>query len=228
MAKVLSFEEGINEFPRGPMYWVNTHDGKEGSGNGTGFEMEALAVGAEGPKERREKVCKISTQYPESATEMNGHADLVKKEQLTAPTETDLPSTIHAQPQPDPPVPAQTSNEEANTESPVIQEGTLIPASRPEPVTFVTASETLSTLNEKTGNLTLNGEARGPHKTATANLLDPNITLPENGNGTVEATENAHELGAKEEDVGGGVEEPINEHSNGMLEKVQEKVGITA
>jgi hypothetical protein len=192
MAKVLTFEDGRKEFPRGPMFWID--NGKKGE-EGKGFDMEAIAVGAEEGKVRREKVCRIETRFPEIATEMNGHADSVaiRKEMLTAPTETDLPSTLQSEAPPAQPEPAKVEGEgkaEVNGEQPVVQEGKLIPASRPEPVTFVTATEGVDTLNEKTGNLALNGngEPKGPHQTKTATLLDPAVAV----NGTEVGKEDAH------------------------------------
>jgi hypothetical protein len=238
MAKVLTFEDGRKEFPRGPMFWIN--EGKKGE-EAKGFEMEALAVGAEGGKERREKICTISTKYPETATEMNGHADpvAVRKELLTAPTETDLPSTIQKETPASQSEPAKAEEEgksEVNGEQPVVQGGKLIPASRPEPVTFATATEGVDTLNEKTENLALNGngEAKGPHQTKTANLLDPSLST----NGDV-ATENAHQHHAASDvadaAVGGGVEEADKAHtsenhagSGGLVEKMKEQVGVSA
>jgi hypothetical protein len=228
MAKVLTFEDGKKEFPLGPMYWINNGNKEV---RDKGFEMRAVAVGSEGGKQRSEKICKISTQYPATATEMNGHAEpvLVRKELLTAPTETDLPSTIDREALPSQTEPANPSDD-ANSEvngAPIVQEGKLIPASRPEPVTFVTATEGVDTLNEKTGNLALNGN--GPHQTRTANLLDPSLAM----NGDV-ATENAHQhhfIGdVTDPSVGGGVEEADAAHHGapGLLEKVKGKVGITA
>jgi hypothetical protein len=242
MEHFIKWEGDRKEFPRGPMYWVNfDEEGEKGKAGKTGFDMEALAVGAEGGKERREKICRIETKFPEMAVEMNGHVGVVKKEQLTAPTETDLPSTLLQ-------VPGQQQLKEQGKaegeETVTIQEGTLIPASRPEPISFVTASEGIDTLNEKAGDLALNGEAKcpkengninGPHQTATANLLDPSV--PANGK-TLE-TENAHQHHAAGDVTdpagGGGVEEADKAHSSenhdggvGLVEKVKEKIGVSA
>ncbi len=182
-----------------------------------------------------EEICTISTQYPATATEINGHAEpvLVRKELLTAPTETDLPSTIDEEALSSQTEPAKASDDaytEGN-EAPIVQEGKLIPASRPEPVTFVTATEGVDTLNEKTGNLALNGN--GPHQARCANQLDPNLAT----NGDV-ATENAHQHHSAgdvtDPAVGGGVEEAdaahagANHGARGLVENVEGKVGITA
>jgi hypothetical protein len=200
------------------MYWVNSNGDGKGKAGKEGFDMEALAVGAEGGKERREKVCRIATQFPVSATDTvtNGHANPLLKEMLTAPTEVDLPSTIQAsslQQEPSKPAEAEVA----------VQEGTLIPASRPEPVTFVTAAEGIETLNEKTDTLALNGEAKGPHQTKTANLLDPSVAV----NGNAVGTEDAHQHVEKgQKAVGGGVEEADRAH--GRLERVKENITVSA
>lgn len=168
------------------MYWV-----KKDEKGGEGFDMQAIAVGSEQGKERNEKICRIQTTFPESVTTapkaMNGHAGLAKPELLTAPTETDLPSTLKAT-STHPTSPLAKEAEEAKVEEQkqtgnedvkvVVQNGETVPASRLEPVTFVTAQE-VATLNEKTGGLDLNGDlngvAKGPHVTDTANKLDPSV-----------------------------------------------------
>jgi CRAL/TRIO domain len=221
MEKVIQWEGERKDFPRGPMYWVNKSG--ETNGKGEGHNLEALAVGAEGGKERLEKVCKISTKYPDPVTEaapvMNGHA--VKPEYLSAPTEIDLPSTLHQAKSPhqesSKPENGKVEAEEGGEEKAVVQEGKLIPASRPEPVTFVTAAEGVETLNEKTENLALNGHAKGPvengngpHKTATANLLDPNVAPEVGKTGTEDSDEHP----------------AASETSSGIVEKVKEKVEL--
>ncbi|KAE9371627.1 CRAL/TRIO domain-containing protein [Stipitochalara longipes BDJ] len=227
MEKFINWEGDRKEFPRGPMYWVNSNGDGKGREGKEGFDMEALAVGAEGGKLRREKVCRISTQFPVTATEMNGHANpALKKEMLTAPTEVDLPSTLQAEiPLRQEPSKPATEARGAEGENVAVQEGTLIPASRPEPVTFVTAAEGVETLNEKTGNLALNGEAKGPHQTKTANLLDPAVAV--NGNGVGKEDAHVH-LEAGKQAVGGGVEDADRAHGGGLVEKVGEKIGVSA
>jgi hypothetical protein len=230
MAKVLTFEDGKKEFPRGPMYWINNGNKEV---RDKGFEMRAVAVGSEGGKQRSEKICKISTQYPATATEMNSHAEpvLARKELLTAPTETDLPSTIHKEALLSQTEPAKASDDAEVNGAPIVQEGKLIPASRPEPVTFVTATEGVDTLNEKIGNLALNGN--GPHQTRTANLLDPNLAT--NGDVAMENAHQHHSAGnGTDPAVGGGVEEADAAHMSAnyragrLVEEVKEKVRITA
>jgi hypothetical protein len=230
MDKVIQWEGERKDFPRGPMYWVSK--GGDVNGKGKGHEWEALTAGAEGGKERKEKVCKLSTTYPEPIIEaapiMNGHA--VKPEHLSAPTEIDLPSTLHAQARPMEPEAGKSEGE--GEKSAIVQEGKLIPASRTELMTFVTAAEGVETLNEKTENLDLNGEAKGPlenwngpHKTATANLLDPSVESE--GKGIMVGTKDTHQHHAASDAnpvVGGEVKEASKAHiepgSGGLMEKV--------
>jgi hypothetical protein len=234
MEHLIKWEGDRKEFPRGPMYWVNSGgegEGETGRAGKTGFDMEALAVGAEGGNERREKVCRLETRFPETAVEINGHADpvAIKKEMLTAPTETDLPSTLLQVPgQPQPQGEVKEEGKAEGEEKVVIQEGALIPASRPEPVSFVTATEGIDTLNEKTDNLALNGgiespkeNGNGPHQTTTANLLDSSVAL----NGKA----------ASDSAVGTGVEEADKAHKNGsqdvgggMVEQAKETIEVSA
>jgi hypothetical protein len=142
------------------MFWVN-------KGEKNGNEMEAIAVGSVEKVERNEKVCTVTKLLGEKEViEMNGHA-------TTGTTEKEKQ---HDESAPGAPEDTPTISEPNGTEEPVIQEGEVIPASRPEPVSFVTANEGLNalSLNEKSEPL-LNGNITGPHSTLTANLLDPNV-----------------------------------------------------
>jgi hypothetical protein len=235
MENLIQWEGERKDFPRGPMYWVNK--GNENDGH----DMEALAAGTEAGKDRREKICRISTTYPKPVTEvppvMNGHA--VKPEYLTAPTEVDLPSTLHSQLQSQPPLtqqePLENGNEEGEGEGEgekkaVVQEGKLIPASRPEPVSFVTASEGVETLNEKTENLSLNGNANGnrnpPRKTTSAKPSDPAITAA-NGEKVLNADQNHGLSNTTAPAVGGGVDELGRKSHEGELgQKVKETIKL--
>jgi hypothetical protein len=157
LAKVLKWEGERDGFPIGPMFWVN-------KGEKNGNEMEAIAVGSIEKVERNEKVCTVTKLLgeKEDIIGMNGHA--------TAGTEKQHHESAPAATENIPP----TTSEPNGTEEPVVQEGEVIPASRPEPVSFVTAHEGLNTLNEKSEPL-LNGNITGPHSTLTSNLLDPNV-----------------------------------------------------
>jgi hypothetical protein len=184
LAKVLKWEGDRNGFPIGPMFWVN-------KGEKDGDEMEAIAVGSVEKVERNEKVCTVTKLLAEKedVIEMNGHAIAVTEKQhhesTPAVTEDILP----------------TISEPNSTEEPVVQEGEVIPASRPEPVSFITAHEGLNplSLNEKSEPL-LNGNITGPYSTFTANLLDPNVN-------PASTKEDAHSHHESEPATGGGVEE---------------------
>lgn len=171
LRSVLQWEGDRKDFPHGPLYWVDkSKKGEEGS------VIEALAVGSVGEKERREDICTVARRLPEIENKdevTNGHAAAnfevptiqLRSELLRAPTETETLSE---------PVPTQ-NNSSASSKAEV-QEGELVPASGPEPVTFVTAHEGVQSLslNEKSGN-EMNGFATGPHETMIANRLDPNL-----------------------------------------------------
>lgn len=173
LASVLKWEGDRNDFPHGPMYWVDkTKDGKE---------IEVIAVGSTDGQERREGVgiltkaleddedLKGSNGYADAITEKARYGDHLRPELLRAPTEVDEPAQL------------EKTNGEAKQNLPVaVQEGELVPATCPEPVKFHTAVEGVEslTLNEKTNNFT-NGSANGngPHSTRAANLLDPAVKL---------------------------------------------------
>jgi len=136
---VLTWKGDFTAFPEGPLYWVHTKD-KEA--------IEAIAVGTTNGVERQEQVCTVRKTLQDHIDETpNGHvtsgADVAHEKYLNVPTgPTGAPSI------------ADTETETINTDPALaVQEGELVPASRPEPVTFVTATENL-TLNEKAGTLT--------------------------------------------------------------------------
>ena len=171
LQSVLQWEGDSKDFPHGPMYWVDkSKKGEEGS------VIEALAVGSVGEKERREVVCTVRRTLPEIQNKdevTNGHAAAnlevlttqLRPELLRAPTETEAPSE-----------PAPTQNDSSASSKAEVQEGELVPASGPEPVTFATAHEGVQSLslNEKSGN-EMKGFATGPRETIAANRLDPNL-----------------------------------------------------
>ena len=212
--RALKWEGDNKAFPGGPMFWVHKKVGgnvQEGSGN----EMEAIAVGSSAGKERRERICTITKMLAETEVTdgMNGHATAsaegtkkhpeTRPEFLSVPTAHDgVPTQAQTQMQTQTQPQAQPESEsmrEPKTETEAktngtnptmtesgeqieVQEGDLVPASRPEPVRFVTASDGLEslTLNEKSGGVLDDdgqGKVMGPHLTQTANLLDPNVSI---------------------------------------------------
>jgi len=201
LAKVLKWEGERDGFPIGPMFWVN-------KGEKNGNEMEAIAVGSVEKIERIEKVCTVTKLLGEEDTiAMNGHATTGTTEKEKQPHES-APAVTEDTP---------TISEPNGTEEPVVQEGEVIPASRPEPVSFVTVNEGLNplSLNEKSEPLLIgNGNITGPHSTLTANLLDPNVNVNVNpGEEEKEDAHTHHEASDKSDPAtGGGVEEADKAH----------------
>jgi len=203
ITKVIQWEGENKDFPHGPMYWRNTQGKKvEGKLGEETKEMSALAVGSIDGKQREESVCTVTRtlgkdQDVDGLT--NGHATagtqaalLEKAKTATEESEAGAqPGSNHARPT-GLLVPTQSQLEaptQPTTPAHELQEGELVPASRPEPKRFVTADEGVGELaqkvenvelSEKSGNLSNgNGVAvvngNGPHTMATANLLDPTV-----------------------------------------------------
>ncbi|KAL2070231.1 hypothetical protein VTL71DRAFT_13257 [Oculimacula yallundae] len=206
ISKVINWEGGRTDFPHGPMYWRSTKGEKlEGRLGEETNEMTALAVGSVEGKQREESICKVTRtlgrdqdvdgltnghstagtaaaqqqelEKPQTATTTEPPAAETRPTGLLVPTQSQLEA---------PTVPTTPMHE--------VQEGELVPATRPEPKRFVTADEGIGELakkvegvelSEKSGNLNGNGNGvvggatngNGPHATATANLLDPNVKL---------------------------------------------------
>lgn len=202
LENVLKWEGDNKDFPHGPMFWIDkTKDGKE---------IKALAVGSVNGTERREGVCTVTKALKddEDLKGANGSASAIRPELLRAPTAA--PSEAE-----EPEKPRKVIEEELKAEDVpvVVQEGELVPATRPEPVSFVTASQDIETLslNEKSGNLE---RSNAPHVTHTANLLDPNLKL--DGAADSEDGHKHHEASDKSNPaVGGGVQEADSAHANG-------------
>jgi hypothetical protein len=185
---VVTFENGVQDFPPGPVYWIHGKDEKA---------MEGLAVGSVANKPRSDKFCVVKKllrddeDVPESKV-MNGHAksnqETLGEEFLNTPTAA--PSVTNTEPEANAnvvvnaPAESQPASEPAKAEEPVVvQEGELVPASRPEPVHFVTANDDLNTLslNEKVDSIP-NGMAH------VDDSEPPTETIHSNG----EAHEEAH------------------------------------
>jgi hypothetical protein len=170
LESVLKWEGDNTDFPHGPMYWKEkTKDGKE---------IEAIAVGSQNGVERNEKVGTMTKALKddEDLKGANGNARAIKPELFRAPTAapSDIEAPIETKAEPK----EELKEKPKEDASPVVQEGELVPATRPEPVSFVTASQGIEamSLNEKSGNLS---DSTGPHATQTANLLDPSVKLAE-------------------------------------------------
>lgn len=205
LANVMEWEGSDKDFPHGPMYWKNkTKDGKE---------IDCVAVGSTDGKERNDIVGTVTKALKddEDLKGANGSTAKGKFGDHLTPNLTRLPTQT-------PSVVDNTEKvgEQAPEDVPVVvQEGEVIPATRPEPMKFHTAVEGVETLslNEKAGNLG-NGTANenGPHATATANLLDPNVKIGEEKE--LEDAHTHHEAANKSDPkTGGGTEEADNAHT---------------
>jgi hypothetical protein len=228
LQSVLEWENGNKDFPHGPMYWIDGKGQKE-IGEVESAKIRAIAAGTrDGGKERKEEICIVTTIHSEE--KVNGNAGQSESEKvneivptrpelLTVPTgledaETEPPSTGA------PSVATTEAESELEKEKHAVQDGEVVPASRPEPVSFVTAMEGVHKLdlNEKPGNVAngiafTNGEAKGPHMTNTANLLDPNLHVGEGALKTEDASKHVTEKGASESAVGAGAEAADKAHT---------------
>lgn len=206
LASVTKWEGDNKDFPHGPMYWVKSKDGKQ---------IEAMVVGSRDGKQRKEAVCTISINIEDNqdSTTTNGdvmHLRTNHPDLLRVPTAAPSVASIAELQTPGP---VETSEESVPV---VVQDGEVVPATRPEPVSFVTAApgiETLS-LNEKAGDLTERSTNEPPHTTVTANLLDPSLKYDGAGDlpTTTEDAHTHHEASDASPVVGGGVEEADKAH----------------
>ena len=201
---IAQWADGKDNFPQGPMYWVDKTPGVRWEDGKGGEKIKAIAVGSVGEKQRQEEVCTVTRQLTPLVAESSiSYADeggflAARPELLHVPTATNsinetlgTPIETHmsrvsthapgATPESVTP-PSEASGDtsgvtlEINGKSEIaVQDGKLVPASRPEPIHFVTASEGIQTLsmNDKPGN-----QSSEPPVTTTANVLDPNIEPP--------------------------------------------------
>lgn len=194
ISKIIKWEGETKDFPHGPMYWRNTQGERvEGKLGEETREMTALAVGSVEGNQRDDTVCTVTRTLgtDEDVDGLtNGHttagtaAANLEKAQTATEDSSERPTNLL--------VPTKSQLEaptQPTTPMHEVQEGELVPATRPEPKRFVTANEDLSglakkvegvELSEKSGNLNGNGVAtngNGPHVTAAANLLDPAVKV---------------------------------------------------
>lgn len=158
--------KGVNSaFPGGPMYWVNTEDQES---------IKAIAVGSSEQKERREEVCTVKKTIKDNDNKGSVSQDAatesalpIRAELLQVPTAA--PSIITTTSGTDSPLTQEIPKEDF-----AIQNGELVPNSRPELETFHTAQDGLTQLSitGPVDEVVVNGTAV-PHKTSTANQLDP-------------------------------------------------------
>lgn len=166
----IEWEGTYTDFPAGPLYW---HD--------RGDHIELEAVGSVNGKERSEMVCKMRkpTLYHVLSEKQNLPAALpsakpaLRPELLSAPTEKEeVPTLKENAPLPNGHVvdsSAPTAAPVVTSDAKVVQDGEVVPATRPEPVTFVTAPEGIQALSLKDGAndqpTTVNGRPVGSHST---------------------------------------------------------------
>jgi CRAL/TRIO domain len=133
--QAIEWEGDYKTFPNGPMYWIHGDDDKK---------MKALAVGSLDEHQRKEGVCVISDALEDGDRFMNGHATAGRESH-----QQHFDSSIM------PPANISETVDAMEKEGPVVQNGEVVAASRPEPVTFVTATDGLDgmALNEKLGNI---------------------------------------------------------------------------
>jgi hypothetical protein len=169
LKSVLEWEHDYTNFPEGPMYWESIGDEK----------IKAIARGTlAGGDERREDICVVTRVLPEEpVVKQDLSSQPTRPDMLSAPTETEVLTTGTAAaavttseliPQKDTPAPETDGTE--------VDAGKVVPPSRPEPQSFVTAKESLP----QVGNLSLNEKvpevpAGGDHQTKAGLLLDPAI-----------------------------------------------------
>lgn len=220
LKEAITWEPGFTDFPHGPMYWEDAEDGTK---------AHLIAVGSVKGKQRKDRVCtvlkgtKIATaderqeeaetakgggltvghplervptaqEYVDSAARGNDATEADEK----APEDWDSP---------------RTSEEEA---SQAVQNGEVVPAARPEPVSFVTASDGIDSLNKLTlqdkkeagAAAASNGHPNG-QATATRADAAPEITVSE-----------PLSKNSSESSRGGKLKEKLTD----VKEKVKEKV----
>lgn len=223
LKSVLEWENGNKDFPHGPLFWINGNGQKE-LGEVKSEKIRAVAAGTrDGGKERKEEICVVTTLHAEAKA--NGHAGQTESEKVneivpTRPEFLTVPTGLEDETEPPSTGASSVATTEADSEKHAVQDGEVVSVSRPEPVSFVTATEGEHKLdlNEKAGNVpngsaVANGEAKGPHTTNTANLLDPNLHVGEGEMKTEDATKHVTEKDASESAVGAGAEAADKAHS---------------
>ncbi|KAI9736392.1 MAG: hypothetical protein M1818_006125 [Claussenomyces sp. TS43310] len=183
LEQVVEWRGPQKDFPHGPLFWVARGD-----------KIDLKAVGSVNGKERSEYVCSVETKF-------KGHnldAEETIPAATNAPEEKEDGVTVQEGGLQTSQIEAQgTSGEDATviqdaaitdgstavpseSEGVVVESGEVVTATRPEPVSFVTATEDLNKLSlkqdEKTVETELNGVTSSPHVTITANLLDPAVS----------------------------------------------------
>ncbi|QSZ34577.1 hypothetical protein DSL72_006171 [Monilinia vaccinii-corymbosi] len=163
LAAVISWNEGAEAFPGGPMYWVNTKDQES---------IQAIAVGSKDKKQRREEVCTVKKPIKD-----NDNKGTIAKD-ATAEN-TPIRSGVLAVPTAGPSVVITTDETNSSltqepTEEFSIQNGELVFNKRPELETFHTAQEIPTNLSLTIPN-EVQANGTGSHTTTITTQLDENI-----------------------------------------------------
>lgn len=239
--ELLEFENGHTQIPPGPLYWVDRGD-----------RIELKAVGSVNGQQRKESIAflpkkvqlySLDDQSRPTTAIVNGGAKsasvtATRPNLLTVPTAQEIvpvaASTKTGSSSPTEPTEAEYAAADEKTEAgamTAIQEGQIIPASRPEPVSFVTAQDGIKTLtmddaipeSANGGPHAVDAANAGPHKTAIANVLDPAI----NKVGPTEDAHQHHDVPAPQsgKPAGGAAEVASNHHHKESLkEKLMDKI----
>lgn len=248
LSKIVEWEEGKEDFPHGPLFWVNESKGIKWEDGKGGEKIKAIAAGSIGEKQRHEEVCTVTRVLEPTAealstglTEGEG-LRATRPELLSVPTATNsinenMGTPIETYTSRTPVIPGETTpSSDSSIESSdvnvkvndheqlAVQDGKVIPATRPEPVNFVTASEGIQTLSlsekslsEQPGNL-FNGTPTEQPQTDNANKQDPHIDAPPPAPAPVSASV---EPGIRRASTVASSTAP-----HGLKEKLKEKVEI--
>lgn len=179
LKEVLDFKGGRADFPGGPLYWVDADDG----------DKAAISVGSVAMKERKDLVAVLKVKEEQKEV-MNGNGVATETKAANPSTNPRVNEPTSSTNTTDTPPQINEPTASANTDSDLaVDASQVVPASRPEPQTFVTAREGIETLSLKEnggGGAPASAPASesvsvptlptgGPHTIALANALDPNV-----------------------------------------------------
>jgi hypothetical protein len=195
---LVTWESSYKDFPHGPLHWHDRGDYIELEAVGSVDKKERNDIVCKIKKPAPDHV--YSEKRSGTVTAAPPRSSLITPELLRVPTEkedtptvtesTKIPPLTHdtaATPTTDDTMvdkwedetaaPALISSDVAKPEPPVVEAGELVSALRPEPVSFVTARDsmnTLSTAENKPAEETplLNGSATEPHTAAAEKAFD--------------------------------------------------------
>ncbi|EHL00215.1 putative SEC14 cytosolic factor [Glarea lozoyensis 74030] len=173
---VCQWEGKHTNFPEGPIHWEHVGEDK----------IKAVARGTlpGSHAQRNEEVCTVTRKLPDEPQPVESQP--IRPDMLSAPTETEIPTTSVPATETAAPVAAPTTETSAPapvapvavakdevSEGTAVEAGQIVSDSRPAPQTFVTASEGLP----KVGDLSISEKVpeTGNHSTRAGALLDPTL-----------------------------------------------------